>query len=103
MNEELALAIDTFPWESEDQKKGFSDFINYSRQFGLEPKLPIDPIITYFIQKDHESHLWWEEHIEEFFGQLRDDMMLLRGMIDKQQAQINELLAKNNPKESTPV
>lgn len=70
------VALEEFPWESQEQKDGYLGYIKYARQFGLEPKLPIDPTLTFFIQKNHEAYKW----IQETFG---DQITELQNQIKK--------------------
>lgn len=75
MNSEFDAAIESFAWESEDQKKGYLALVQYLRQFGLPPKLPIDYVATFFIQKDIDSHEYWRDMVGGQIKALQDDVM----------------------------
>ena len=78
MNESLDMAVDAFPWETEEQKEGYLNFVQYQRQFGIEPTLPIDPVVTYFIQKDHESNDYWRDLVASQVADLQSQLRKLQ-------------------------
>ena len=78
MNEMLDIAVESFPWESDEQREGYLNFVQYQRQFGMEPALPIDPVVTYFIQKDHESNDYWRELVSSQVTDLQSQLRSLQ-------------------------
>ena len=78
MNEMLDIAVESFPWESDEQREGYLNFVQYQRQFGMEPALPIDPVVTYFIKKDHESNDYWRELVSSQVTDLQSQLRSLQ-------------------------
>jgi hypothetical protein len=84
----LTEAIEGFPWDSEVQKEGFLNLVQYWRKFGRDVPLPIQNIDTltalFFIQKDHEANEYWSDLLDTQLIQLQDQVKL-------QQDEIREL------------
>lgn len=71
-------AVKNYPWESEVQKEGYLNFVQFEKKFGKAPSLPIDNIVAYFIQKDHESNEYWRELVANQVEMLQEEIMRLR-------------------------
>ncbi len=97
MNEFLAEHVEAFPWESEEQKKGYLNFVQYLAKAGREAVIPIDLLATYFIQKDHESNEWWTEIVASQVGAANEQIALLSKRVRHLEGLVAELLAKENP------
>jgi hypothetical protein len=74
----------SFEWESEEQKKGFLALAKFLREHGrnmfhasLQPMDKQDLISAFFIQKDHESHLWMMEMLDRIISPLQDEIRRL--------------------------
>lgn len=67
-------ALESFTWDSDVQKEGFLNLIQYWRKFGLELDLPLTAMhhltALYFIQKDHESNEYWQEMVGDQISSL---------------------------------
>lgn len=72
------LAVDSFPWESEQQKEGYLNWVESERRFGRMPELPIDTKITYLIQKNHEGNEYWVEMISSQISDLLSQIRTLQ-------------------------
>lgn len=59
----FTTAIEEYPWESQEQKDGYLNFVQHLNKFGIQPTLPIDPVVSYFVQKDLESNEYWREMV----------------------------------------
>ncbi len=79
--EALERAINTFPWESEEQKKGYGALIMFLRKIKHPEKF--DPTAAWFIQKDHESHEWMIEMLSRVIGELKHEILTLRAALEK--------------------
>lgn len=80
MNQSLLDFERDFPWESEDQKKGFLSLVQFVRQHIDRPlplQIPGYILATYFIQKDHESTEWFLEYIARVTEPLEKRILLL--------------------------
>jgi hypothetical protein len=73
-----SLDLHDFPWESEDQRKGYLALVQYWRKNGQDPGLLVDSTAAFFIQKDHESHEWMIEMLDRIITPLRNEIMELR-------------------------
>lgn len=84
----LELWVHHFPWESEEQKKGVLNFIQWyeklppmsNRIDGLYGELRC--LAAYFIQKDHESHVWWQETVGTQIASLQNEIKRLQNEIE---------------------
>lgn len=65
MSNNESLFQEDFKWESETQRKGYLALLQYLRKFGIEATGPVDAKAAFFIQKDHESNLWWIDLIAQ--------------------------------------
>jgi hypothetical protein len=72
-----------FPWESEEQRKGYLALIQYRRKLGKNPEIVVDPTAAFFIQKDHESHEWMIEMLGRVIGELRTEILTLRTALER--------------------
>lgn len=71
----LGEIIEAFPWESEEQKKGYLALVQYFRQFGKEPIQPFDLLpMVFMIQKNIDSHEYWREAVANQIKPLQDDL-----------------------------
>ncbi len=77
----FSVAIEEFPWDSDVQKEGYLAFIQYERKFGYRPKLPIDHVVAFFIQKDHESNEYWRDMVGDQFSGVTDQVRVLQEKI----------------------
>lgn len=75
---DFQTGVEVFNWESEDQKKGYLALVQYLRGFGIEPKLPIDYVAAWFIQKDHESNEYWRDMVGQQVSSLQNEIRLLQ-------------------------
>lgn len=78
-----------FEWESKAQKQGFLGFLKWWRDRPVKgrddsPDHILCAVVAYFIQREHESHLWWSETVGDLVSRLEDQ-------IGKLQARILEL------------
>lgn len=78
MDSEFQTAVEEFPWESKEQKEGYLALVQYGLKFGLKPSLPISHICAFFIQKDHESHIYWNELVGTQVRNLQDEIRSLQ-------------------------
>lgn len=83
LNKNLDIYVDEFPWESEDQRLGFLNMVQYLSKFGIEVKLPLQSSISqliafYFIQRDHESNEHWAEVVGSQVSEIQDQISLLQ-------------------------
>jgi hypothetical protein len=76
--------LNKFKWESVDQRKGVLNFLQWFHN--LPPELqgdvaPLSPqavaIAAYFIQKDHESNLWWNDTVSGQVRLLQDQIKII--------------------------
>ena len=75
---DFAAIVDSFPWESKEQKEGYLALVQYEKQFGYEPKLPIDTLATFLIQKNFESHEYWRDAVGTQVKMLQDEIKRLQ-------------------------
>lgn len=91
MNPEFVKAVENFPWESDVQKKGYLNYVQYLRKFGFEPKLPVDYLAVFMIQKDHESNEYWRELVGTQVSMLQKEISGLQNLFRGQQEQLDSL------------
>lgn len=93
MIELMSLQMRTFKWESDDQKKGFWALIQYLRP--IVPEGDFLALVTmvscFFIQKDHESNVWWAETMGAQISSLEKQISLLQTENASMQKQIQEI------------
>lgn len=81
-----AMFEEWFPWESEEQKKGYyalQKFIKDTITKRPELGCAVEPMITcWFIQKDHESNLWWQEVLGTQIKALQEEIVLLKNQVE---------------------
>lgn len=87
----LEVWIEAFPWESEDQKKGYLGLIQYEKQFGLEPT-PIDPRAAFFIQKMHEAAEYWRDTLGDQVSGLQGEIVRLKAEMARNEGYVESLL-----------
>lgn len=68
--------IDRFKWESPEQEKGYFAFVKWAMFRKLSFR--VRPIDLYFIQKDHESDVYWRELVGSQIRSLEDQIRLLQ-------------------------
>ncbi len=72
-----------FPWDSEEQREGFLNLVQYLRRIDPQHRvgeaLTISPsaLAAYFIQKNHESADWFLEHLCKVTRALEDRIVAL--------------------------
>ena len=74
----VPTAVEEFPWQSEEQKEGYLALVQYERGFGFAPKLPLDTLAAFLIQKAHESNEYWREFLGTQVGGLEDQIRQLQ-------------------------
>jgi hypothetical protein len=81
--------IEAFPWESETQKKGFQNFMQFLQKLPSEvkqaPGMELPCAVAYFIQKDHESHEWWVDMMSKQIEMLQQEIAELKKRLPKQE------------------
>lgn len=70
----------SLPWESDAQRKGFLSLVQYLRGFGpeethLDWRLAL--VAAFFLQKNHESQVWWSEVFGERLGAVHAEIKTL--------------------------
>lgn len=85
-------AVDSFPWESQEQREGFLNFVQYKMKFGIKPEPPVDILAAYFIQKDHESNEYWREMVGGQVTALQAEIMNLKSELAHTQQRTEDLL-----------
>jgi hypothetical protein len=76
--------VESFPWETEDQKEGFLAYIQFARGFGKEPVSPFEHLVLCFlIQKSHESAEYWRDTLAGRVDALRREIVDLRDQMDR--------------------
>jgi hypothetical protein len=92
--------VEGFPWESEDQKKGFLALYQHLRGYEwtaedeiskLEEALSV--VSAWFIQRDHESNEWWNERVGDLSGRVDQELMRLTRENEQMKSDIEELKA----------
>lgn len=76
--------LDQFPWESEDQKKGFLALVQWVDKIPVELRTDDTRnavVAAWFIQKDHESQVWWSEAVGNQVSALQDQIKLLQNEV----------------------
>lgn len=76
--------IDSFPWESTDQKKGFMNLFQFLRKHGVDPRYKDVPgrlLAAYLIQRDLESNEWWLGLVSDHFDRLNERIVELNGKL----------------------
>lgn len=91
MNDDFEMAIDSFEWESKEQREGYLALVHYLRKFGIQPKLPLDYEAAFFIQKDVDSHAYWREAVGSQVGMLQEEIRSLQGKLDEAMATMDGL------------
>lgn len=66
--------VEEFPWDSEDQKKGYLNLVQYLRKVHGGSKNAVDSTAAYFIQKDHESAEYYTTLIGTQVHNLQNDI-----------------------------
>lgn len=96
--QDLDVESEGFKWESEEQRKGFFNLIQF-----LKEKHPqnvhqlIASVAAYFIQKDHESHEYWVELVGNQIGQVNKQLRLLQedvNYLTKKLEEVNAIAAQ---------
>lgn len=70
--------IDCYPWESEEQRKGYLALIQYIQTRGWNAPAIVDPIAAFFIQKDHEAQEWFVSLMADHLSRLEGEVAALR-------------------------
>lgn len=88
---QLEQVLDTFPWESEEQKRGVFAFLGWYRQYVTKsliahksyPRLENDTIIlvAFIAQKTHESNEWWRDTLGDQLRALQDQVKALQDQV----------------------
>ncbi len=82
----MSRIVDTYPWESEDQKKAFFNLVSYLRkhypnypdiEMGELPGL-VACVSAYFIQKDIESNAHWVKLVGDQISSLIKEIQALQ-------------------------
>jgi hypothetical protein len=75
--------IKDFPWASETQKQGFLHYIEWTRKLKPETREDYEGLClaAFFIQKDHESNVWWTGVVGEQVKFLQDEIRRLQDEI----------------------
>jgi hypothetical protein len=85
MKETFQEWIDAFPWESEDQKRGFLAFVHWGNR--LPPEVFDDggdlilASLAFIIQKNLEAHQWWAGVMGDQIKDLQNQIALLRDVV----------------------
>ena len=89
--------LSKFKWESIDQEHGWWSFVKWAKDRKLPAKAR--PIDLYFIQKDHDSDVYWRELLGDQVKRLEDQIRIVqqenRGLREK----LNSLMS-NAPSRS---
>lgn len=72
LKEAFNVAMDSFPWESKEQREGYLALVQFKMRFGLLPILPIDYDAVFFIQKDVESNEYWRDAVAQQVSELQN-------------------------------
>jgi hypothetical protein len=75
-------ALKNFPWESEEQRKGYFALVKYLSDKGVIIT-EINPTAAFFIQKDHESHEWMIEMLSRVLGEMKTEILTLRTALER--------------------
>lgn len=85
--EVLQINLQAFPWESEAQKEGYLNYLQYLRSRGKTPPSEVPPLVVYLIQKDHESNEYWRElvgdQVSTIHGEIHGLQSSLRSLEEK--------------------
>ena len=75
--------VETFPWESEDQRKGFLAFVQWVQKRGNND-IPMSLLLACWqAQKGHESTEWIMSTVGEHVSRLENEIMELRSRINE--------------------
>lgn len=85
---------ENFAWDSEEQEKGFRSFEKWARDKGVSSE--IRPADLFFIQKDHESNIYWTELVGSQISKLQDQLQAIHNDIAELR---NLLVSSSNGKE----
>lgn len=88
MNNDLVSFVAQYPWESETQKEGFLNLVQFLRKRQLAYvegrenilvplPVPAHLLAIYFIEKDRESIEWIKQYINTVTGQLENRIKVL--------------------------
>jgi hypothetical protein len=66
--------VNGFKWDSEDQKKGYHALRSWLKSKGLDDE-KVRGIDLFFIQKDHDSHVYWVELMGTQIKDLQDQLV----------------------------
>lgn len=91
MSNDFQIAIESYPWESDEQREGYLALIQHLRRFGLQPELPLDFKSAFFIQKDIESHAYWRDLMAAQISNLENVIVETREKLDKALSRIDQL------------
>jgi hypothetical protein len=75
-----------FKWESQEQEQGYYNFIQFLRKNGIKKTPNLSQyflLAVYFIQKDHESNVFWTELVGNQISSLQNEIMGLKDQIQK--------------------
>lgn len=65
-----------FIWDSEDQRVGYLAFLTWAKKKRVTSD--VSPIDLFFIQKDHESDVYWREFLGDQVRRLEDQVRILQ-------------------------
>lgn len=70
-------AVEEFQWDSEIQKEGFLNYVQFIRKFGIDITLPIysHHVLIFLIQKQHEAAEYWQQTFATQVKDLQDQIM----------------------------
>lgn len=92
MNDDFNIAVDSFPWKEEENKKAFLSFVQFQMQFGLEPRFPAaDLQVIFFIEKSFEAQEYWRDTFSQQIGSVQDLICDTREQIERALSRINQL------------
>ena len=77
----LRRFIAEFPWESEDQRKGFLSFLQWTKNVPTRFDLPWALLAAFWAQKDHDATAWIMKTMGEHVSRLEDEIVKLRSEI----------------------
>lgn len=80
-----AAAIEEYPWESETQKEGFLNYLQYAKSLGLQLALPIGnnySLGIYLIQKEHEAAEYWTQTFGDHVSRLENEIKRLQDKLN---------------------
>lgn len=73
-DDEFRYLVETFNWESKEQKESYLAWVKHESQFGRVPELRIDTQFAFICQKMHEASEYWRETVSTQLEQAKKDI-----------------------------